>query len=230
MKFFHCSFWICSVCFGYFNSSITVGWVSLFSSHSHPATCWPHPMHITAAHLCQFGKFNSLQVNLVVRVHPKTAVNKDNEQADILHQCKKTLGETQQLNDQPRCPTSPHRDKIACKPHPNFWQLCIWTHMCLVTIKHKWRNGRKKKWKRGKKSYSFSVGEDFLVLFRKQEEDSCRFSGNGLINFGCLFELVILTGRVTGAESRSKCGHWMMVCRWWLLFPEPLATGPSPVG
>ena len=33
---------------------------------------------------------------------------------------------------------------------------------------------------------------------------------------------------VTGAESRSKCGHWMMVCRWWLLFPEP--TGPSPVG
>lgn len=37
-------------------------------------------------------------------------------------------------------------------------------------------------------------------------------------------------GRVTGAERWSKCGNWMMVCRWWLLFPEPLATGPSPVG
>lgn len=33
------------------------------------------------------------------------------------------------------------------------------------------------------------------------------FSCNGLINFGCLFEFVTVTGRVTGAESRSKCGH-----------------------
>ncbi len=56
------------------------------------------------------------------------------------------------------------------------------------------------------------------------------FSGNSVINFGCLFGFVTLMWRVTGAESGSKFGHWMMVCRWWLLFPEAVATGPSPVG
>lgn len=31
--------------------------------------------------------------------------------------------------------------------------------------------------------------------------------GNGVIHFGHLVAFVTLTGRVTGAESGSKCGH-----------------------
>lgn len=53
-------------------------------------------------------------------------------------------------------------------------------------------------------------------------------AGNGVINFGCLFEIVTLTGRLTGAESRSKCGHWMMLCRWRVTFSRTPSNWTEP--
>lgn len=133
----HCSFQICSVCLG---KSITVAFhahllhgilptapsqyaVSVFSYHSHPATCWSHPI---LSQSCSMWA-------------PKSSC--EYEQGGILHHSvKNTVGETKQWNDQPRSPPSRHRDYIACKPHRNVWQLRVWTHMCLVTINHKWGN------------------------------------------------------------------------------------------
>lgn len=214
----HCSFQICSVCLG---KSITVAFhahllhgilptapsqyaVSVFSSHSHPATCWSHPI---LSQSCSMWA-------------PKSSC--EYEQGGILHHSVKNIvGETKQWNDQPRSPPSRHRDYIACKPHRNVWQLRVWTHMCLVTINHKWGN----RGKEGKETPQLLCWGWFFFFWFSSE--TAGFSGNCVIKFGCLFEFVTLTGWVTGAESRSKC-------RWFadddFFFQNPVATGTSPVG
>lgn len=57
----------------------------------------------------------------------------------------------------------------------------------------------------------FFCGEGVLLrnyrLRYSQRKMAVGLGSNGVMNFGHLFVSVTLTGRVTGAESRSKCGH-----------------------